>query len=185
MKLMTRDRERFLEAWASMASLFSFSPSTARVCGLLVSSASPLSPSEISGALGSSRRNARLCLKELRAWGVVQRVARPGDRRDYYESRGDLFEQTIAIARERKRREFDPVVGAALESLAALAAAAPPDAAKLEAVAEYLTTLDRIGREVLDDKPAAMALLALLKSSYGKRPEPRGGEDLGKGGGSA
>lgn len=161
-----------------MASLFSFSPSTARVCGLLISTATPLSPSQISEALGISRGNASMCLKELRAWGVVQRVARPGDRRDYYESRGDLFEQMIAVARERKRREFDPVVGAALAALEGLAAAVPPaEAEKLRSVAEYLTTLDRMGREVLDHKPAAMALIALLKSSYGKRAEAEKGED--------
>ncbi len=168
-----------------MASLFSFSPSTARVCGLLISTATPLSPSGISEALAISRGNVSMCLKELRGWGVVQRVPRSGDRRDYYESRGDLFEQMIAIARERKRREFDPVVGAALAALEGLAAAAPPpEAEKLRSVAEYLATLDRMGREVLDHKPAAMALIALLKSSYGERPEAEKGEDHGTAGGS-
>lgn len=165
------DRDRFLDAWTSMASLFSFSPSTARVCGLLVSAAEPLSPSEISDALGLSRGNVSMCLKELRGWGVVQRVSRPGDRREYFESRGDLFEQMIAIARERKRREFDPVIGSALEALDALAAAAPgKEAERLRSVTEYLSTLDRIGREVLENPSAAAALVALLKSTYASPP---------------
>lgn len=164
------DRERFLEAWASMASLFSFSPSTARVCALLLTAAEPLRPAEIAQALGISRGNVSMCLKELRGWGVVQRVSRPGERSDRYESRGDLFAQMIAIARERKRREFDPVVGAALEALEGLAQAAPPpQAEKLRSIADYLTTLDRIGRQVLDDETAAMALIGLLKSAFGKR----------------
>lgn len=168
-----------------MASLFSFSPSTARVCGLLISTAAPLSPASISEALGISRGNVSMCLKELRGWGVVQRVPRPGDRREYYESRGDLFEQMVAIARERKRREFDPVVGTALDALNALAAAASPtEAEKLRSVADYLSTLDRIGREVLDNKQAAMALIGLVKASYGKRPSDREGEGDGSKGGS-
>jgi len=155
-----------------MASLFSFSPSTARVCGLLLTAGEPMSPAAIAERLGISRGNVSMCLKELRGWGVVQRVPRPGDRSEYYESRGDLFEQTIAIARERKRREFDPVVGSALRALGTLAAAAPAEeAAKLESVAEYLTTVDRIGREVLDNPPAARALVGLLKSSFGKRSD--------------
>lgn len=158
-----------------MASLFGFSPSTARVCGLLITAGSPLSPSEISERLGISRGNVSMCLKDLRGWGVVQRVPRAGDRREYYESRGDLFEQMIAIARERKRREFDPSVGSALRALDAMAAAAPrAEADKLRSVAEYLTTVDRIGREVLDNQPAAMALIGLLKSSYGSRSAGRG-----------
>jgi DNA-binding transcriptional regulator GbsR (MarR family) len=165
------DREKFVDAWASMASLFSFSPSTARVCALLITAGDPLSPSQISELLGTSRGNVSMCLKELRGWGVVQRVPRPGDRREYYESRGDLFEQMVAIARERKRREFDPVVGSALEALDALAGAATSaEAERLRSVAEYLTAVDRIGREVLDHPPAVEALIALLKSSYGSRP---------------
>jgi len=168
-------REAFLDAWTSMASLFSFSPSTARVCGLLLTAADPLCAAEISERLGISRGNVSMCLKELRGWGVVQRVSRPGDRREYFESRGDLFEQTLAIARERKRREFDPVVGSALEALDALAGGAPPAAAgKLRSVADYLATVDRIGREVLDNPPAATALVALLKSGFGAPAQAQG-----------
>ena len=119
-----------------------------------------------------------MCLKELRAWGVVQRVPRPGDRREFYESRGDLFEQTLAIARERKRREFDPVVGGALEALDALAeGASGAEAEKIRAVAEYLSTLDRVGREVLDNQAAAMALIGLLKSGFGVAADRPGSSD--------
>ena len=170
-------RETFLDGWASMASLFSFSPSTARVCGLLIIAGEPLSPAEISSQLGFSRGNVSMCLKELRAWGVVQRVPRPGERREFYESRGDLFEQVIAIARERKRREFDPVVGGALEALAVLAADVPAaQAQQIQAVAAFLNTVDRVGREVLDNQPAAMALIGLLKTGFGGAPRrPDGG----------
>jgi DNA-binding transcriptional regulator GbsR (MarR family) len=175
MKAPEEARETFLAAWTSMASLFSFSPSTARVCGLLITAGEPLSLSEIATHLRLSRGNVSMCLKELRGWGVVQRAPRAGERREFYESRGDLFEQTLAIARERKRREFDPVVGRALDALAALAASASADEAeKILSVAEYLTTLDRLGREVLDDPSAATALIALLKRGFGTaagRPE--------------
>jgi DNA-binding transcriptional regulator GbsR (MarR family) len=168
MKVAAEARETFLDAWTSLASLFSFSPSTARVCGLLITAGEPLSLSEIATHLGLSRGNVSMCLKELRGWGVVQRVPRAGERREFYESRGDLFEQTLAIARERKRREFDPVIGSALEALAALAANAPSgEREKVLSVAEYLNTLDRIGREVLDNQSAATALIALLKSGFG------------------
>lgn len=172
MKDIETARETFLDAWTSMASLFSFSPSTARVCGLLITAGEPLSLSQISTRLGLSRGNVSMCLKELRGWGVIQRVPRPGERSEFYESRGDLFEQTLAIARERKRREFDPVIGSAVEALTALAEGSPAaEAEKVQRVAEYLLTLDRIGREVLDNPPAATALIALLKSSFGNRAD--------------
>jgi DNA-binding transcriptional regulator GbsR (MarR family) len=85
--------------------------------------------SEIADRLGISRGNASMCLEELRAWGVVQKVSKPPDRQDWYASRGDLFRQSVAIARQRKRREFDPVVGGALAALADLAKGASPAAA--------------------------------------------------------
>jgi DNA-binding transcriptional regulator GbsR (MarR family) len=175
-------RESFLDAWTAMASLFSFSPSTARVCALLLIAREPLSHAEISARLGLSRGNVSMCLKELRAWGVVQRVPRPGDRREFYESRGDLFEQTLAIARERKRREFDPVVGGALQALSVLAeAASGAQADKLRAIADYLATVDRVGREVLDDQGSAMALVALLKRGFGGSRGRQGGADEARG----
>ena len=164
--------DRFVAAWSGLASLFGFSASTARVSALLIGAATPFSLSEIAERLGISRGNASMCLKELRAWGVVQKVAQPGDRQDWYVSRGDLFRQTIAIARQRKRREFDPVAGAALSALAELARDATPEQAdRIHEIEEYLTALDRVGREVLEDEKAALALIELLRRSFG-RPKP-------------
>ena len=175
LKLPKRRREAleaFVEAWAGMSSLFGFSPSTARVSALLIASPEPLALGEIAEQLAISRGNASMSLRELRAWGVARRVARPGDRRDFYEVEGDLFQQTIAIARERKRREFDPVASVAIDALATLAkGAAPEDAKRWGAVSEYLRTIDRIGHDVLGNEKAALALVSLLRSGFGAPKE--------------
>jgi HTH-type transcriptional regulator, glycine betaine synthesis regulator len=173
---MSSDRDaaldRFVTAWSGLASLFGFNPSTARVSALLIGAATPLSLSEIAARLGISRGNASMCLKELRAWGVVQKVAQPADRQDWYVSRGDLFRQTIAIARQRKRREFDPVADAALAALGDLSEGASPEqATRIREIEEYLTALDRVGREVLEDEKAALALVELLRRSFGRPKE--------------
>lgn len=173
---MASDRDaaldRFVTAWSGLASLFGFNPSTARVSALLIGAATPLSLSEIAERLGISRGNASMCLKELRAWGVVQKVAQPADRQDWYVSRGDLFRQTIAIARQRKRREFDPVAEAALAALGDLAVGASAEQVeRIREIEEYLTALDRVGREVLEDEKAALALVELLRRSFGRPKE--------------
>jgi DNA-binding transcriptional regulator GbsR (MarR family) len=172
----SEDREaaldRFVAAWSGLASLFGFNASTARVSALLIGAAEPLSLSDIARRLGISRGNASMCLKELRTWGVVQKVARPGDRQDWYASRGDLFRQTIAIARQRKRREFDPVAGEAFAALADLAKGASADeSVRIHEIEEYLTALDRVGREVLEDEKAALAVIELLRRSFGRPKE--------------
>jgi DNA-binding transcriptional regulator GbsR (MarR family) len=159
---------QFVEAWGGMSSLFGFNPSTARVSALLIGAVEPQSLSQIAERLGISRGNASMCLKELRGWGVAQRVSLPGDRQDYYVSRGDLFRQTLSIARERKRREFDPAAQSAVGALDELALGAGPDeAARIEEIRAYVATIDRIGREVLENETAALALIALLRSSFG------------------
>jgi DNA-binding transcriptional regulator GbsR (MarR family) len=142
------------------------------VSALLIGAAEPLSLSEIAERLGISRGNASMCLKELRTWGVVQKVAQPPDRQDWYVSRGDLFRQTIAIARQRKRREFDPVADTALEALADLAEGASAEQAeRIREIEEYLTALARVGREVLEDEKSALALIELLRRSFGRPKE--------------
>lgn len=162
--------ERFVEAWSGMASLFGFNPSTARVSALLIGAGQPLSLSEIAERLGISRGNASMCLKELRGWGVAQKLARPGDRQDYWVSRGDLFRQTLAIARERKRREFDPSAASALAALTDLAlGASAEEAERIREIEEYVTAVDRVGREVLENEPAALALIELLRRSFGQK----------------
>ena len=159
---------QFIEAWSGMSALFGFNASTARVSALLIGTVDPLSLSEIAEQLGISRGNASTCLKELRGWGVVQRVSQPCDRQDYYVSQGDLFRQTIAIARERKRREFDPAARNALGALDELADVATPDeAARIEEIRAYVSTVDRIGRDILDNESAALALISLLNSGLG------------------
>lgn len=160
--------DRFIEAWSGMAALFGFNPSTARVSALLIGAVQPLSQAEIAERLGISRGNASTCLRELRGWGVAQKLSRPGDRQEYWVSRGDLFRQTVAIARERKRREFDPAAYRALEALADLArGASPEERERIDEIREYVTAVDRVGREVLENEAAALALIELLRSSFG------------------
>ncbi len=38
-------------------------------------------------------------------------------------------------------------------------------------VEEYVTAVDRVGREVLENEPAALSLMALLRSSFGRSKE--------------
>ena len=165
------ERERFLDAWAAMAALFSFSPSTSKVAGLVLTSGEPLTAAEIAEALSMSRGNVSMCLKELRGWGVLRKISRPGERRDFYAAQGDLFAQMVSIARERKRRDFDPFVGIALESLANLReGASNAERTRLDEVATHLDTIDRVARELLDAKGAAAALMTLL-GGLGEPPD--------------
>src|SRR5439155_12635073 len=60
--------------------------------------------------LGISRGNVSMNLSKLVEWGLVRRVHKRGDRRDYYESISDVWEMFTLVAAQRKRREIDPIL---------------------------------------------------------------------------
>ena len=153
-------REAFIDAWASMASLFSFSPSTARVCGLLITLGEPISPSEISERLGLSRGNVSMCLKELRSWGVARRAPQAGDRQDFYVSDGEIWNMALGILRERKRREFDPTLHEALLGLEGLKH--DEHASRASEIETFLRTLDRVSTQLLAHPDALPSLMGLI-----------------------
>ena len=49
-------------------------------------------------------------LRELIAWGVVHKVHRQGERREYYRAEEDVWTLFRRILSERKRRELDPTL---------------------------------------------------------------------------
>ena len=62
--------------------------------------------------------NVHSNIKELCDWGLLRKVALPGDRKDYYEAEKDVWTVVQCITRARKRKELEPVLttlGACLE----------------------------------------------------------------------
>src|SRR5207249_5291585 len=102
--------DQFVELWNNMAGLWGISPTMARIHGLLYISGSALSMDEIMERLAISRGNVSMNLSKLVEWGLVRRVHRRGDRKEYYESLADVWEMFTLVANQRKRREIDPIL---------------------------------------------------------------------------
>ena len=100
----------FVGLWRQMSSLWGVSPTMAEIHGLLYITGSALSMDEIMARLKISRGNVSMNLSKLVEWGLVRRVHRRGDRRDYYESLRDVWEMFTLVAAQRKRREIDPIL---------------------------------------------------------------------------
>jgi HTH-type transcriptional regulator, glycine betaine synthesis regulator len=116
--------DRFIETWGTLGGLWGINRSVARIHALLIASEEPLQLDEIAKRLGVSRGNVSMSLKELVMWGAVERTNRSGDRRDLFSAPADVWAMLFKIARERKRREFDPAVNALRELLASKESAA-------------------------------------------------------------
>src|SRR2546426_7026842 len=102
--------DEFVELWNNMGSLWGISPTMARIHGLLYISGAAASMDDIMDRLAISRGNVSMNLSKLVEWGLVRRVHKRGDRKEYYESLSDVWEMFTLVASQRKRREIDPVL---------------------------------------------------------------------------
>ncbi len=100
--------ERFILHWGDMGGQWGVNRSVAQIHALLLVSDRALTADEIADALGLARSNVSNSLKELAAWDLVRRKPVMGDRRDFYEAEGDVWEMATRIVAMRKAREIDP-----------------------------------------------------------------------------
>lgn len=106
--------------WGEMAGRWGISRTVAQIHALLYFSPRPLTADEIVEALGVARSHVSNSLKELQTWGVVKASHVLGDRREHFESIGDVWQMFEVLLDERKRRELDPTLKALRETSAQL-----------------------------------------------------------------
>jgi len=156
----------FIETWGVMGSVWGINSSTARVHALLILSEDPLSLDDVASRLEISRGNASMCLKELRNWRVIKQIKEPGDRKDYYVSESDAWKMFFAIIRERKRREFDPLVETVQNTLCSLKEQGGGNKGevqnRLKQMEELLRTLQNLTESLLAHEKKAKSILPLL-----------------------
>ena len=102
--------QEFVGLWRRMSALWGISPTMAEIHGLLYISGAALSMDEIMERLQISRGNVSMNLSKLVEWGLVRKVHRRGDRKEYFESLSDVWEMFTLVAQQRKRREIDPIL---------------------------------------------------------------------------
>jgi DNA-binding transcriptional regulator GbsR (MarR family) len=115
---LTPVSERFVLHWGEMGSRWGVNRTVAQIHALLFISARPMHADEITQILGVARSNVSTSLRELQNFNLVRIVHTLGDRRDHFESSGDVWELLRAIVLERKAREFDPTITVLRECLA-------------------------------------------------------------------
>ncbi len=150
-----------------MGMLWGINRSMARIHALLIATEEPVTLDDICEELQISRGNASMSLKELRSWRVIQRVHVPGDRRDFYVTEQDVWSMFFRIVDERKRREFDPAIGAVRQALDASGDSDSKVRGRLEQMGELLNIMDRVLSHALSDEKRSHALLQLATKMLG------------------
>ena len=172
MKIMNQElheaREKFIAQWGAMGTAWGINKTMAQIHALLMVSPAPLNTDEIMAQLAISRGHANTNLRELVNWGLARTVFQKGDRKSYFESEKNVWKMFCCIARERKRREVDPIIGALGECLEQTTKLKDDEAAAFNSMVGELQdfvsmvagVLERIGRS---DQSAVMpAMIKLL-----------------------
>lgn len=179
-------RERFVQAWGQMGPSWGISRTMAEVHALLYIVGEPLNTDEVMERLQISRGNASMSMRALVEWGLVSRVHKRGDRKEYFEADQDVWSIARTIIRERMRREIMPLL-ASLHELRdetgehAQAAGAGPEKSeaiepervaahnqRLDHLVELIQTIDRLGERFVGSEGAGGKGLQLAATLLSK-----------------
>lgn len=157
-RLITEAQDRFIAVWGKMGGAWGISRTMAEVHALLMITGEALCTDDVMDRLQISRGNASMSLRALLDWGIVYRAHKRGDRKEYFEAERDVWAMFTTIARERKKREIDPVVASLYEirDMTGLGGQTPPgttpDAAerlrrhneRLDTLLQFINAVERM-----------------------------------------
>lgn len=163
-----------IRCWGEMAPYWGVSRTMAEVHALLFICPRALCTDEIMAELSISRGNTSMTLRSLLDWGLVRRVHQKGDRKDYYICDASVWTIFENIARQRNRREVEPIVDT-ISHCCELARHAEgtlkdPQASqeaqqyrsRLEEMVDFLHVLNRVFESFLRAGPTVLRDLSVL-----------------------
>jgi DNA-binding transcriptional regulator GbsR (MarR family) len=103
-------KKAFIQTWARLGTEWGINRTMAQVHALMLVSETPLSTENVMEELSISRGNANMNIRELLAWNLLYKELIPGDRKEFFRAEKDVWEIGKRIARERKKREIEPLI---------------------------------------------------------------------------
>lgn len=109
MNLPARE-QTFVTHFGEMGARWGVNRTVGQIYAILFITEKPMCADEIVEALGFSRSNVSMGLKELQSWKLVRLQHLPDDRREYFSTPDDLWEIVQTLVEQRKTREIDPTL---------------------------------------------------------------------------
>ena len=110
-------KQRFILHFGEMGSRWGINRTVGQIYALIYVSARPKNADDIVHALGLSRSNVSMGLKELQSWRLVRSQHLPDDRREYFTAPDDIWEIFNVLVEERRTREIDPTLSMLRDAL--------------------------------------------------------------------
>lgn len=146
---------QFVEHWGVMARSWGINATMGELFALLYVTGEDWTADDLRERLRVSRGNVSMNLRELIAWGVVHKVHRQGERREYYRAEHDVWTLFRRILRERKRRELDPTL-VVLDRSVAMVGDDPSQAAirsRIHELQDFFGLIDALAGRLLALEP--------------------------------
>lgn len=119
---------RIVGRWGEMGGYWGINRTMAEIHALLFVTREPLCTDDIMSKLQISRGNTSMNVRSLLDWGLIERVHKRGDRKEYFKADTDVWHMFETIMRERRRREVEPIINT-LEGCLELVSNRPGDQA--------------------------------------------------------
>lgn len=144
-------QNEFIDTSGEMAERYGLTRSAGLLKGLLLLSNKPLSLDDMVERLEVSKASVSTNIRILERWKVVRRVFNRGDRKNYYELRGDLWEIETEILKTIVKDElekFNNKLESWKSDLAQADEGDPEDQAfltkRLEEIGEYMEAVQHV-----------------------------------------
>lgn len=103
-------KKEFVQSWGAFGSHWGISKTMAQVHAHLLITPDPITADDIMADLQISRGNVNMNVRELIDWGLVTRITKAGERKEYFLAEKDIYTVVRRIIKERKRKELEPML---------------------------------------------------------------------------
>lgn len=162
--------QNFIIHWGEMGERWGINRTVAQIQALLYISPEPLNAEQISQTLSVARSTVSVGLRELQYWGIINVVHKLGNRTDYYELIGDVWEMFRLIADRRIQNELEPTVHMLREAVNQLDnnSEDPHSKKKLSELLDVLDTASKIYKEFQNVPTRTIARIAKTSDIVGR-----------------
>lgn len=107
---LSATHQKFVIHFGEMGARWGMNRKFGQIYAVLFLSEDALCADDLVNALGVSRSNVSMGLKELQAWNLVKLEHHPNDRREFFSTPPDMWDIVRTLIDQRKAREIDPTL---------------------------------------------------------------------------
>ncbi len=107
---LSTTQQKFVIHFGEMGARWGMNRTVGQIYAVLFLSEEALCADDLVSALGLSRSNVSMGLKELQAWKLVRLQHHQNDRREYFSTPDDMWDIVRTLIDQRKAREIDPTL---------------------------------------------------------------------------